>query len=152
MSFADVVYSATGLRIGTDSLARDDDSQMLIASLLALVARSDGGISPDESLRMVELLRGRFQLQPGEALNLLTRSSSEIAGSTGGLDELFTALDEKLSLAQKEDLMLMVLGVISADNQKAASEMQLLATLLEELDIPDRIMDNVYERYFSNKS
>jgi uncharacterized tellurite resistance protein B-like protein len=151
MSFIDVVYSATGLRIGSDSLGSDADSQILIASLLALVAKSDGGISPDESLRMVELLRGRFQLQPGEALNLLARSSDEMADHTTELDEMFTGLNEKMTLAQKEDLMLMVLSVISADNQKAAGEMKLLATLLEGLDIPDKIMENVYERYFDNK-
>ena len=151
MSFIDVVYAATGIRIGSDSLGNDADSQLLIASLLALVAKSDGGISPDESLRMVELLRGRFKLQPGEALNLLTRSSDEMADHATELNELFTALNEKLSLAQKGDLMLMVLSVISADNQKAAGEMKLLSTLLEGLDIPDKIMEKVYERYFDNK-
>jgi len=151
MSFVDLIYSATGLRIGSDSLGNDADSQLLIATLLALVAKSDGGISPDESLRVVELLRGRFQLQPGEALNLLTRSSDEMAGHTTELDEMFAELNEKMALAQKEDLMLMVLSVISADNQKAAGEMKLLSTLLEGLDIPDKIMENVYERYFDNK-
>ena len=151
MSFADLIYSATGLRIGSDRLGNDADSQILIASLLALVAKSDGGISPDESLRMVELLRSRFQLQPGEALNLLARSSDEMADHATELDEIFTELNEKMNRAQKEDLMLMVLRVISADNQKAAGEMKLLATLLEGLDIPDKIMENVYERYFDNK-
>lgn len=151
MSFVDLIYSATGLRIGSDSLGNDADSQLLIATLLALVAKSDGGISPDESLRVVELLRGRFQLQPGEALNLLTRSSDEMAGHTTELDEMFAELNEKMTLAQKEDLMLMVLSVISADNQKAAGEMKLLSTLLEGLDISDKIMENVYERYFDNK-
>jgi len=151
MSIVDLIYSATGIRIGSDSLGNDANSQILIATLLALVAKSDGGISPDESLRMVELLRGRFQLQPGEALNLLVRSSDEMARRTTELDEMFTALNDKMTLAQKEDLMLMVLNVISADNQKAAGEMKLLATFLEGLDIPDKIMENVYERYFDNK-
>lgn len=149
MSLADLIYTTTGIRIGSDSAASDAETQVMIASLLALVAKSDGGISPDESLRMVELLRSRFQLKPGEALNLITRASDELA-SHSDLDNIFIAVNEKLSLAQKEDLMFMVLKVISADNQKDAAEMKLLAALVEELEIPDTVMDKAYQRYFDN--
>jgi uncharacterized tellurite resistance protein B-like protein len=149
MSLTDLIYSTTGIRIGSDSTASDSETQVMIASLLALVAKSDGGVSPDESLRMVELLRGRFQLKPGEALNLITRASDELAGHSD-LDNIFIAVDEKLSLAQKEDLILMVLNVISADNQKDAGEMKLLAALIEGLKIPDTVMDKAYKRYFEN--
>ena len=150
MSLADLIYSKTGFRIGLDSIAGDIDAQTLIASLLALVAKSDGGVSPDESLRMVRLLRSRFQLRPGEALNLITRASDELAAHTN-LDEILVSVNESLALAQKEDLMLMVLRVISADNEKDAGEMKLLATLIEGLQMPDEIMNNVYERYFEDK-
>jgi uncharacterized tellurite resistance protein B-like protein len=134
MSLADLIYSKTGISIGPESIAGDSEAQTLIASLLALVAKSDGGISPDENLRMVRLLRSRFQLKPGEALNMITRASEELA----------------TPLAQKEDLMLMVLSVISADNQKDAGEMKLLAALIEGLKMPDNVMNNVYGRYFGN--
>lgn len=149
MSLADLIYSKTGIRIGLDSVTVDHEAQTLIASLLTLVARSDGGISPDESLRMVELLRNRFKLRPGEALNMITRAADELAAHTN-LDEILIAVNDNLALAQKEDLMLMVLSVISADNQKDAAEMKLLAALIEGLKMPDKVMNRVYERYFAD--
>ena len=60
-------------------------------------------------------------------------------------------MNDNLALAQKEDLMLMVLSVISADNQKDAEEMKLLAALIDGLKIPDKIMNKVYEQYFEDK-
>lgn len=149
MSLADLIYSKTGISIGLDSIAGDIEAQTLIASLLVLVAKSDGGISPDETLRMVRLLRNRFQLMPGEALNMITRAADELAVHTN-LDEILVSANDSLTLAQKEDLMLMVLSVISADNQKEAGEMKLLAALIEGLKMPDKIMNKVYERYFEN--
>ena len=149
MSLADLIYSKTGIRIGLDSVTVDHEAQTLIASLLTLVARSDGGISPDESLRMVELLRNRFKLRPGEALNMITRAADELAAHTN-LDEILVAVNDNLALAQKEDLMLMVLSIISADNQKDAAEMKLLVALIEGLKMPDKVMNRVYERYFAD--
>ncbi len=149
MSLVDLIYSKTGISIGLDGIAGDIEAQTLIASLLALVAKSDGGISPDETLRMVRLLRSRFQLMPGEALNMITRAADELAAHTN-LDEILVSANDSLTLAQKEDLMLMVLSVISADNQKEAGEMKLLAALIEGLKMPDKIMNKVYERYFEN--
>jgi len=149
MSLVDLIYSKTGISIGPESIAGDIEAQTLIASLLALVAKSDGGISPDETLRMVRLLRSRFQLKPGEALNMITRASDELAAHTN-IDEILVSVNNSLTLTQKEDLMLMVLSVISADNQKDAGEMKLLAALIEGLKIPDNIMNNVYKRYFGN--
>ncbi len=151
MSLVDLIYAKTGIRIGLDSIAGDIEAQTLIASLLALVAKSDGGVSPDESLRRVELLRSRFQLRPGEALHMITRASDELAAHTD-LDEILDSVNNNLSLAQKEDLMLMVLSVISADNQKDAGEMKLLAAVTEGLKIPDTVMNKVYKRYFEKNT
>lgn len=150
MSLVDLIYEKTGISIGLESVAADIEAQDLIASLLTLVAKSDGGISPDESLRMVQLLRSRFQLRAGEALDMITRASDELA-THQSLDEILVSVNENLALAQKEDLMLMVLKVISADNEKDAGEMKLLAALIEGLKIPDNIMNKVYEQYFEDK-
>lgn len=147
MRLTDLIYASTGLTVDTHTFASDPDGQILIASLLALVARSDGGISPDEILRMVQMLRDRFHLKPGEALNLVTRAADQQAAHSD-LDELMDAVNAKLTLSNKEELLLMVLNVIAADNQKDAEEMKLLAALVDGLKIPDGIMDNVYARYF----
>jgi uncharacterized tellurite resistance protein B-like protein len=140
MSLLDLIYSKTGI----------SESQNLIASLLALVAKSDGGISLDESERMVGLLRNRFRVSPIEALEMITRASHELAVHSR-LDEVMDAINQKLTLAQKEDLMLMVLHVIAADSRKDAGEMMLLAAVVEGLRMPDRRMDKVYERYFKEQ-
>ena len=95
MSLVDLIYSKTGISIGLDSVAADFEAQTLIASLLTLVANSDGGISPDESLRMVQLLRSRFQLREGEALNMITRASDELATHTS-LDEILISVNDNL--------------------------------------------------------
>ena len=147
MSLVDLIYSRTGISIGLHNINGDIEAQTLIASLLTLVAKSDGGISPDESLRMVQLLRSRFQLRAGEALSMIARASDELA-THESLDEILESANDNLGLAQKEDLMLMVLSVISADNQKDAGEMTLLAALIEGLNIPDKIMNKVYAQYF----
>jgi len=150
MALLDFIYEKTGIRISVDDPGEDPDSQLLITALLVLVAKSDGGISPDESLRMVALLRGRFGLKPGEALNLISRASDELAHHTE-LDGILEKASERLSLVQKEDLMLMVLKVISADSQKDAAEMKLLATMMQGLEVSEKIMSRVYERYFANQ-
>ena len=56
-----------------------------------LVAKSDGGISPDEMTRMVELLREQFRLQPEEALNMITRAADEAS------DQSFPKILKKLT-------------------------------------------------------
>ena len=149
MRLTDLIYASTGLTIDQHTFAGDPNGQILVASLMALVAKSDGGISPDEILRMVEMLRVRFHLKPGEALNLVTRATDQLADSE--LDELLEEVNVSLTLSNKEELMLMVLHVIAADNQKDAGEMRLLETLVDGLKIPEGIMDNVYTRYFEEQ-
>ena len=86
MSLLDLIIEKTGVRIASDSVASDYEAQILIASLLALVARSDGGILPDENLRIVNLLCKRFGLRSGEALDLVARAADDRA-SHAQLDE-----------------------------------------------------------------
>ncbi len=150
MKLTDLIYAKTGITFDLPSLASDVDAQALIASLITLVAKSDGGISPDETVRMVELLRQRFPLKPGEALSLITRAADELAADSH-LDEILQEVNDKLALPHKEELMLMVLNVIAADNQKDAEEMKLLEALIDGLKIPNKVMQDVYARYFEEK-
>jgi len=150
MKLTDLIYAKTGIAIDMPSLATDLDAQTLIAGLITLVAKSDGGISPDESVRMVELLRRRFSLEAGEALNLITRAAHELSADTH-LDEILREANSTLALPQKEELMLMVLNVIAADNEKDAAEMTLLEALIDGLKIPDKVVQDIYTRYFEEK-
>jgi len=81
---------------------------------------------------------------------LITRAAHELHEDSH-LDDILKEINDKLPLAHKEELMLMVLHVISADNEKDAGEMQLLATLVDRLKIPDSVMQTVYSRYFEEK-
>jgi uncharacterized tellurite resistance protein B-like protein len=150
MKLTDLIYAKTGFTFDLPNLAADLDAQDLVASMITLVAKSDGGISPDETVRMVEMLRQRFPLEAGEALNLITRAAAELS-SDSHLDEILQEINDKMPLPHKEELMLMVLHVISADNEKDAGEMKLLAALIEGLRIPDSVMNDVYERYFKQR-
>lgn len=150
MKLTDLIYAKTGFTFDLPDLASDLHAQNLIASLITLAAKSDGGISPDETVRMVEMLRQRFPLDRGEALGLITRAVHELSLDSH-LDEVMKEINDTLPLPHREELMLMVLHIISADNEKDAGEMKLLATLIEELKIPDSVMNDVYQRYFDEK-
>jgi uncharacterized tellurite resistance protein B-like protein len=150
MKLTDLIYAKTGFTIDLPSLASDLDAQTLVASLITLVAKSDGGISLDETARMVEMLRQRFPLGRVEALSLITRAADELSADSH-LDEILGEVNDTLALPHKEELMLMVLHVISADNEKDAGEMKLLAALIDGLKIPDNIMERVYARYFKDQ-
>ena len=150
MKLTDLIYAKTGFTIDLPSLASDLDAQTLVASLITLVAKSDGGISLDETARMVEMLRQRFPLERVEALSLVTRAADELSADSH-LDEILAEVNDKLALPHKEELMLMVLHVISADNEKDAGEMKLLAALIDGLKIPNNIMERVYARYFKDQ-
>jgi uncharacterized tellurite resistance protein B-like protein len=147
MSLLDIIIEKTGIKIASDSVASDYEAQILIASLLALVAKSDGGISPDENSRIVNLLCKRFGLGSSEALDLVARAADELP-SHDRLDEVVDSVNEVLTRTQKEDLMFMVLCVIAADNQKDAGEMKLLAKLVDSLQLPDQFMQKIFERDF----
>lgn len=147
MKLTDIIYAKTGVTIDLASLSNDPEGQSLVTSLMALVARSDGGISPDETSRMVELLEHRFRISSELAIDLVSRAADEY-GENADLDGLVANINEELSLPQKEELMSMVLHVISADDQKIAAEMNLLATLVDRLKIPDNVMEKAYEQYF----
>ena len=150
MKLTDLIYAKTGFTFDLPNLAADLEAQDLVASMITLVAKSDGGISPDETVRMVEMLRQKFPLEAGEALNLITRAADELS-SDSHLDEILKEINSQMPLPHKEELMLMVLHVISADNEKDAGEMKLLAALIEGLKIPDNIMSVVYDRYFKER-
>lgn len=150
MALIDIIRDKAGLSGFRSRLADDLEAQTLFASIMVISAKSDGGISPEENLRMVQLLRGKFGLQPGEALELVTRLADSVSDNAE-TDSLIDAVNREFSLSAKEELMLMVVSVIAADEEKDAQEMKLLMTLVEELKIPGKVMEKVYARYFEQQ-
>ena len=147
MSLLDLIIEKTGVRTASNSVAADSGAQVLIASLLALVASSDGGISTDENMRIVNLLGKRFGLSAGEASDLVARAL-ENHPSHDQVDEVLDSVNAVLSRSQKEDLMFMVLCVIAADNKKDVAEMELLNKLVDTFRLPDATMQKMYEGNF----
>ena len=127
--------------------AESADGRAAIVCILAVCANSDGGISPEENLRMVQLLRRRFSLQPGEALELVTRFADQ-RGDDAEFQRLLGVVRDEFSQSDKEDLLLMVISVIAADREKSAAEMQWLDSLVEALGVPDESLEAAYARYF----
>ncbi len=150
MGLRDIILKLTGLSDSRKHLVDSIASPDLVAATLVILAKSDGGISPDENLRMVQLLREKYRLQPGEALELITR----VAASDTTVEDsaaLLASVNNEFSSADKEELLLMALKVIAADREKDAGEMEFLATLVEELRVDDETMDAVYSRYFESR-
>ena len=150
MGLRDIILKLTGPSESRKYLVDNIASPELVASILVIFAKSDGGISPEENLRMVQLLREKYGLQPGEALELVTRLSAEDRAA----DEstvLLSSVNGEFSSAEKEELLLMALKIIAADQEKDAREMDLLATLVETLQVSEKTMDGVYARYFASR-
>ena len=150
MNLKDIIYAKTGIATDLTRLAHDPEGQALVASLMVLVARSDGGISTEETTRMVQMLQDQFNLTSGNAIDLVEQAEHGFDSETD-LDGLITKINEELSLAHKEKLMAMVLHIISADDRKVAEEMKLLAILVDRMNMPDNVMERAYARYFQEK-
>lgn len=150
MHFADLIYEKTGLNLDMTSLSDSPEGQALVAALLAMVAKSDNDISPAETMRMIELLQDRFHLAERDAIDLVSRAANGF-GSDAKLDGVISNINEELGLAEKEELLSMVMHVIAADEHKNNMEMDLLATLVQGLKVPDSILEKAYARYFQDK-
>jgi len=146
----DLVYAATGVDLDFDKVSTDINAQLAIASLLAVAANSDGSIDSAETLKMVGVLRRRFELTSAVALDLVARAIDDLSVGDASR-QLFDELNERLSLKQKEDLLLMVLEVIAADGKKEAREMALLDRTVTALNISDRQLSTIYDRYFETR-
>jgi len=143
----DLVYAITGVDLDFDRISTDINAQMAIASLLAVAANSDGSIDIVETQKMTNMLRRRFDLTSGVALDLVTRAIDDLSAGDAS-SRLFDELNERLTLKQKDDLLLMVLEVIAADGEKEAREMALLDQTVVALNISDRQLAKIYDRYF----
>ena len=147
---SDLIYKGTGINLRLDELSDDRTAQMMVAGVLAVAAHSDGETTSSEINRMVELMREKYPLKSSEALDLITRGVDTYADQDS-LRSLFSALKDRLPLAHKEELVVMVLEVLAADGMKKPQELSWLEEALEALGVPDEIMNNVYGKYFSQR-
>ena len=133
--------------IETQNATEVYDAKYLTAVLLVYVAKGDGNISESETKQMLDLLGDYFDLPSASSLELLTRAVADIAENPD-LDNLLKDLSVILSLAEKEEIALMMLKVVAADGRKDAEEMDKLSTAAQIIDIPADVMHRAYDRYF----
>ena len=146
----DLIYTATGIELGSGESPVDINAQIAVASLLAVAANSDGSIDGKETVKMVEAMCGRFSLTSTVALDLVTRAVDDQLIQNDPT-KLFEELNERLSTRQKEELVLMLLEVIAADGEKDAGEMTILNQTVAGLKISDSRLEKIYDRYFENR-
>ena len=133
--------------IETQNATEVYDAKYLVAVLLVFVAKGDGNISESETKQMLDLIGDYFDLPSASSLELLTRAMADIAENPD-LENLLKDLSVILSLAEKEEIALMMLKVVAADGRKDAEEMDKLSAAAQIIDIPADVMHCAYDRYF----
>ena len=138
----------TKLIIETSEGEQSYDSRFLVAALLVHIARFGGGIDPQESAEMIQLIEQHFSLESSESLELITRAMSELVDKPT-LPTLLIDLGRTLTDGEKEDIALMGLKVIAADGRRDVEEIEELNRAMEAIDISPENIHRAFDRYFS---
>jgi len=147
---SDFLYATFGITLNRDSPRADANGEVLMASILLLAAQSDGSISPAESAELQRLINDKFANSDEESIQVGADSSQRIPEFASAA-ELIDIANRVLPLPQKEELLVMVLQIIAADERKEPGELELLDKLVDGLEIPGTLMDRVYSRYFKDQ-
>ena len=124
------------------------DHHFVAAALLIYVSRGSGRIEPEESAAMIELIREHFNIQGAESLDLLTRAMTEMSEDPELGAEL-AKLGQSLAESEKEDIAVMALKVIAADDKREFEEMRQFNTALEAIGALPETIHRAFDRYFA---
>lgn len=144
-------FEGNQLIIETSNETETYDSQFLVAALLVFVAKGDGNISDVETAKMLQLVGDHFHLKSSESLELLTDAMEKLAENPD-LGSILKELSTTLTSADKEDVAVMLLKVVSADGRQDAEEMEMLSIAAELMDILPESMHRAFDRYFEEKT
>ena len=144
-------FEGNQLIIETSNETETYDSQFLVAALLVFVAKGDGNISDVETAKMLQLVGDHFHLKSSESLELLTDAMEKLAENPD-LSSILKELSTTLTSADKEDVAVMLLKVVSADGRQDAEEMEMLSIAAELMDILPESMHRAFDRYFEEKA
>ena len=144
-------FEGNQLIIETSNETEMYDSQFLVAALLVFVAKGDGNISDVETAKMLQLVGDHFHLKSSESLELLTDAMEKLAENPD-LSSILKELSTTLTSADKEDVAVMLLKVVSADGRQDAEEMEMLSIAAELMDILPESMHRAFDRYFEEKA
>ena len=138
----------TALVVETSDGTETYDSKFLVAALLIFIARGSGSIEPEESAKMIDLIKERFHLQGAESLELLTRAMSELAEKPE-LGRILAELGSTLPDSDKEDIAVMALKVIAADGRRKVAEMEKFSEAVDAIGVSPEIVHRAFDRYFA---
>jgi uncharacterized tellurite resistance protein B-like protein len=138
----------TELVVETSDGTETYDSKFLVAALLIFIARGSGSIEPEESAKMIDLIKERFHLQGAESLELLTRAMSELAEKPE-LGRILAELGSTLPDSDKEDIAVMALKVIAADGRRKVAEMEKFSEAVDAIGVSPEIVHRAFDRYFA---
>lgn len=124
-----------------------NNARFLVAALLVYVAKGDGNISGEETAEMIELMNEHFGIPSAESLSLLTNAMEDLA-ENGTFEDKMREMSGVFSVAEKEEVALMMLKVVAADGRKDAEEMAKLRQAAEIISIPPDVLHRAYDRYF----
>ncbi len=136
------------LIIETADGIKEYDSQFLVAALLVYIARGSGQIEPEESAKIIDMIKEKYQMHGSESLELITHAMAEMADKPE-LGPLLVGLGETLSDTDKEDIALMSLKVIAADGQQQYEEMEQFNRAMEAIGISAEIVHRAFDQYFA---
>ena len=136
------------LIIETADGIKEYDSQFLVAALLVYIARGSGQIEPEESAKIIDMIKEKYQMHGSESLELITHAMAEMADKPE-LGPLLADLGGTLSDTDKEDIALMSLKVIAADGQRHYEEMEQFNRAMEAIGISAEIVHRAFDQYFS---
>lgn len=122
--------------------------QVAITAMLVTAAIRDGEFASSEKDRILQLVCGEFALATGDAGEMLEQAVAQVVRTTS-LSVLLGELQYELTLAQKQQALLMLLKVIAADGRQTAEEIELISRASDSLRLSSQATHEVYSRYFA---
>jgi uncharacterized tellurite resistance protein B-like protein len=125
--------------------APERETPLVVAALLALVARADGRLLPVEEDGLERILRARFGLSPEAATRLLARGDA-ISREMDPASTIAERILHDIPAGERPDLLAMAYRIAAVDGQVHDFEDDLLWRVGRLLGLPDDDVARIREQ------
>ena len=125
--------------------ASDEPQRLTAAALLALVARADGRLRPEEEAALVALLGARFGLSEDDAAALVA-DSEDLPANLDAASDLTDRILRETPSAERPDLLALAYRVAASDGDVNEIEDNLVWRLGHLLGLKDREIGTIRRR------
>jgi uncharacterized tellurite resistance protein B-like protein len=125
--------------------ASDEPQRLTAAALLALVARADGRLRPEEEAALVALLGARFGLSEDDAAALVA-DSEDLPANLDAASDLTDRILRETPSAERPDLLALAYRVAASDGDVNEIEDNLVWRLGHLLGLKDREIEAIRRR------